>query len=623
MRVSLVALASLLLSTSALHAGTRANAPAGENLYCLPGDVPNFGDHDGPAALPRSCYYTDSSATPSPGHTILVLSGGNVTNVLANTAACGDIVQLAAGGVFGPFTVPAKNCDANHYITIRTSAPDLSLPPEGTQITPCYSGVASLQGRPAYSCPVLAAATAQILFSNSSITTYAISFSPGASYYRFIGLEITRPAGGSYKTLVSLNGASHVIFDRVWIHGTALDTTYYGMSLDASNYAAVIDSYFTDFHCLTSSTTCKDSSAITGGSATAPEGAWKLANNFLEASMESFATGESGATVTPADLEIRHNYFFKPTFWMPGDPAYNGLGFYVRNVVEMKNSVRILFEGNVSQNSWGYHQDQQGAAYFLTPRNHITGGLPDCPICIVTDVVIRFNRASRVPQAFSLTIPPNTQRGYAYAANTFSIHDDLFDDLNYQGCDQCSVTYTNQIFSGTNQNLPPPSAVLHDITLSHVTQVASGTPTGFLQLGGMTAAYPPQQSNIDINNSIFIAGIHGFTNSGQPASNCANVSSGAPLAMFNACWVPYSFLNNVVVGGGSLPFKNLQWPASTFLPAKTDVIGFVNFNGGAGGDYHLSLSSPYKNAGTDGLDIGANIDLVNSFTQGVTTGTWN
>ena len=40
----------------------------------------------------------------------------------------------------------------------------------------------------------------------------------------------------------------------------------------------------------------------------------------------------------------------------------------------------------------------------------------------------------------------------------------------------------------------------------------------------------------------------------------------------------------------------------------------------AGGNYALSASSPYKNAGTDGKDIGADIVAVNSATAGATTG---
>jgi hypothetical protein len=38
----------------------------------------------------------------------------------------------------------------------------------------------------------------------------------------------------------------------------------------------------------------------------------------------------------------------------------------------------------------------------------------------------------------------------------------------------------------------------------------------------------------------------------------------------------------------------------------------------AGGDFHLSGSSPYKNDGYDGRDVGADIDKVNALTQGVT-----
>jgi hypothetical protein len=37
---------------------------------------------------------------------------------------------------------------------------------------------------------------------------------------------------------------------------------------------------------------------------------------------------------------------------------------------------------------------------------------------------------------------------------------------------------------------------------------------------------------------------------------------------------------------------------------------FVNFNGGNGGDYHLLPSSSYKNAATDGKDLGADIDAI-------------
>jgi hypothetical protein len=46
-------------------------------------------------------------------------------------------------------------------------------------------------------------------------------------------------------------------------------------------------------------------------------------------------------------------------------------------------------------------------------------------------------------------------------------------------------------------------------------------------------------------------------------------------------------------------------------------VQFVNYNNGNGGDYHLLVSSPYKNAGTDGRDLGADVDMIVSETAGV------
>ena len=40
------------------------------------------------------------------------------------------------------------------------------------------------------------------------------------------------------------------------------------------------------------------------------------------------------------------------------------------------------------------------------------------------------------------------------------------------------------------------------------------------------------------------------------------------------------------------------------------AVGFVNL---AGGDYRLQATSPYKNAGTDGRDVGADIASVNAY----------
>jgi hypothetical protein len=43
----------------------------------------------------------------------------------------------------------------------------------------------------------------------------------------------------------------------------------------------------------------------------------------------------------------------------------------------------------------------------------------------------------------------------------------------------------------------------------------------------------------------------------------------------------------------------------------------MNYNAGSGGNYLLQSGSPYKGAGTDGKDLGANVAGVNAAIAGV------
>src|SRR5580700_615543 len=134
-----------------LAAATAAMAQP-DNRYCKSDDTPDFGaTKDGPASLPTRCLNTALASTPSPGKEIKVSEGNGVDKAL-QSAACGDVIVLEAGRTFAPFRLPAKKCDADHWITIRSSAVDSALPPEGVRVTPCDAAQVSLPGRPPYSC---------------------------------------------------------------------------------------------------------------------------------------------------------------------------------------------------------------------------------------------------------------------------------------------------------------------------------------------------------------------------------------------------------------------------------------------------------------------------------------
>jgi hypothetical protein len=160
----------------------------------------------------------------------------------------------------------------------------------------------------------------------------------------------------------------------------------------------------------------------------------------------------------------------------------------VREQCVFKNGSRALVECNALQNSWAgcckAYAQEQGPAFILSPR--IAGVAVSCATCFVTNITIRYNYASHLPQALALTSPANTTEKYASGNNSFSIHDDVFDNLNYPGCSGCSTVFNNAIFGGTNVNVPPPGDVLHDVTINHITEVSSGPPLGLLSVGGTT-----------------------------------------------------------------------------------------------------------------------------------------
>ena len=88
---------------------------------------------------------------------------------------------------------------------------------------------------------------------------------------------------------------------------------------------------------------------------------------------------------------------------------------------------------------------------------------------------------------------------------------------------------------------------------------------------------------------------------------------GIRIKTFNACFDAYSFENNALIGTTS-SFPPSKWPSGNFFPATAAAIQFVNYNGG---NYLLMSTSPYRNAGTDGKDLGADMSKIQSETATV------
>jgi hypothetical protein len=568
----------------------------------------SFATMDGPAELPRLSPNSSMASTPAPGARKLVAAGANLQQAL-NNAHCGDTLLLQAGATFtGIFDLPAKACDAQHWIVIRTSAPDSALPAQGKRISPCYAGVASLPGRPGLSCATPTKVMARLMGNKAG----PIILANGSNYYRLgPGLEITRPLSSlGYVNLVTPSGAAqHIVIDRDWIHGIPQYDTVRGVMLSGITYAAIVDSYFTDFHCAALIGACTDSQAIAGGTGSRAQGIWKIHNNFLEAAAENILFGGVQTnSVTPADIEISNNHMFKPLTWMPGQSGFVGrpnsdttkctktpgyCPFVVKNLIELKNAQRVLLEGNILEHCWGGFT-QHGDVFIVNGLNPADNTLSHIS---VMDFTVRYNRASHTGSVFSLANPgPNN-----LPIGRFSIHDNIFDDVS----SKYANGETAGAFAGVYSYCTSTTCGNGNILVNHNTELITEPKKWFAVVGALSGPIPNWTYK---NNIVSVNAGPAIINAGFPGCADDTINNTAKLV---ACFSPYAMNDNVLIGGSG------PWPIGNYLPASPAAVQFVNYNNANGGDYRLLSTSPYHNAGTDGKDLGADVAAVNSHISGV------
>jgi len=491
----------------------------------------------------------DTTPVAPTGVTITVPQGGDLQGAL-NNAQAGDVIMLAAGATFtGTFTLPGKI--GNGWITIRTSAPDSSLPPYGSRITPAWASVLPK------------------IVSNS--TAPALITAAGAHGFRFVGVEITVASNVTlnYGLVVLGEGSSAqtslaqvpygLIFDRVYVHGTPTGGLQRAFAFNSAS-TAVVNSYVSDVHYV-----AVDSQAICGWNGPGP---FKIVNNYLEAAGENVLFGGADPQIpnlVPADIEIRGNYFNKPTAWRGGS-------WSVKNLLELKNAQRVLADGNVFEHTWLHAQT--GVAILFTTRNQDGAA----PWSIVTDVTFTHNivrHAGGGVNVLGLDDIHTTQQ----PANRLLIQHNLFDDIS-------GATWggNGRLFTAAN------GAV--NVTFDHNTGFEDGAFLYLTQLPEVAFTY---------SNNLMPNAQYGLLCDAALGLTC--ITSLLPGSLITA---------NAVVGGSAL-----LYPIGNFFPAALSSVGFVDL---AGGNYQLSGSSPYKGAGTDGKDVGVDWNALMAATATAVSG---
>lgn len=394
----------------------------------------------------------------------------------------------------------------------------------------------------------------------------AVMAAPGAHHYRFIGIEfgIEPGVGHNYNIIqlgqdndTSVSQLPHdIVFDRVYVHGNTTGNARRGILLNAVS-GAVVDSHISEIHEVGA-----DSQAIL---ITNSPGPIRIVNNHLEAAGENVLIGGSDPTIAnlvPSDIEVRRNLFTKPRRWRQGDPSFAGTAWTVKNLFELKNAQRVLIDGNVFEYNWPHAQN--GYSILFTVRNQDGRA----PWSVVQDITFTNNIVRHVSSGINILGSDDIHQ--SQPTRRIRIANNLFVDVN--GGTWGGFGRWIQLLAGTSD-----VAVVHNTVFqSGEVVVASGAPT----------------TNFEFRDNL-VNGSAGFGGDGTYGSTNATLSTYFRNAVVT---------KNCFVGGNAS-----SAPAGNYFPASFDQVGFVNMSGG---DYRLAAGSPYKNAGSDGRDLGADVTAI-------------
>ena len=487
--------------------------------------------------------------------TITVNAGGNLQSAL-DAARPGDTIVLQAGAVFtGDFTLPAKG--GADYITIRSSAPDGSLPPAGSRITPS-------------SAPLLAKI-------RSTSAGPAFRTAAGASYWRFLFLEIFPSSSTSSSNLVEFGSFSqttlasvphHLVMDRCYLHGDPGFGQRRGVALNSA-HTEIANSYFSDFKGVN-----QDTQAVGGSNGPGP---FVIDNNYIEAAGENIMFGGSDPKIpylVPANIVIRRNLVTKPLAWRTQ-------AWSVKNLIELKNAEAVLIEGNIIENNWA--AGQSGYAFMFTPRNQEG----TAPWSVVRNVTVQNNVIRHVAAVVNVLGTDNVRP--SQQTTGIVIRNNLAYDVS---------TAYGSAGHPANGWFAVIGAAPRDITIDHNTVDNDG---------GAVIEFYGSGSNVNIYGFVLTNNLMRRNSYGLFGDNVGEGTRALSMYTPGAIVLRNTFAD----AAASLYPTGNDFPSLTQWLADFANLGSAN--------YQLGWSSRSRNAATDGKNLGVDFAELNAAAAGSST----
>jgi hypothetical protein len=255
----------------------------------------------------------------------------------------------------------------------------------------------------------------------------------------------------------------------------------------------------------------------------------------------------------------------------------------------------VLVEGNIFENCWA--DGQSGVAIVLK-----LGNLQDTKWNVTEDVVFRNNIVKNAVGGVTL-------QGRDYDAKQA----DGTTALDPGGLVR-RLSFTNNVFEAISGKFLYLTHGPKQVTFDHNT-IFNGS--NLIDVDANAATWPDTgfkfTNNIGDHNSY---GVFSSTGIGNATFNAYFTDPGHKFEKNVLVNVPYVYRNYYT----ARPNNYLLVEANVTPPP--DRWPDVKMVDKAGGNYRLAADSPYKNVGTDGFDLGANIDLVAASTAGAVSGVW-
>ena len=251
----------------------------------------------------------------------------------------GNTLVCPAGVTYDPITLPPTTGPG--WTCIRSGSG--ALPARGVRVVPTNANtmfkVRSLGG------------------SATNPSASAVAVRVPTHGWRFIGMEATHSNASDQYAVVSLEGdtSSRLSFERCYIHpfdGKQANSAR-GIWAAGVNELQVWDSWI-EGRCIVNGLTDAQAIALRRGSRT------HIENNLLQGTTENVLLGDQNSGGPCVDVTIKRNHLFKPLTWSQflltdgttPNPTWDGVHWLVKNCFEIKWATRMLFEGNVCENTW-------------------------------------------------------------------------------------------------------------------------------------------------------------------------------------------------------------------------------------------------------------------------------